>query len=269
MDKPPEIIWLFLRGLARESAHWGRFINVFESINPGSKVLTLDYPGTGKYFRGSSPSDLKGIVDVLRIHWEQARPSNPASAKRMVLGLSLGGMVSFEWLRTYPGDFDGAVLINTSLPGLSPRFDRMRPSGLAHLLSTVTTRDAVAREKIILGITSNRPQLHEKIAQEWGEIERQRPVSLINTLKQLTAALRWKPPEIAPSQPVLLLASAADRLVNPSCSVQIHEKWNFPLQWHPTAGHELPLDDPEWVSQQIADWLKSSSPDSPLCTNRL
>jgi pimeloyl-ACP methyl ester carboxylesterase len=27
------------------------------------------------------------------------------------------------------------------------------------------------------------------------------------------------------------------------------------MKLHPDAGHDLPLDDPEWIIQQIRNWL--------------
>jgi predicted alpha/beta hydrolase family esterase len=56
-----------------------------------------------------------------------------------------------------------------------------------------------------------------------------------------------KPPAVA----LLLLNSAADRLVQASCSQAIAQAWHCPLQTHPSAGHDLCLDAGEWVIEQI------------------
>ena len=31
--------------------------------------------------------------------------------------------------------------------------------------------------------------------------------------------------------------------------------WHCPLQEYPPAGHDLPLDAPQWVVEQVCDWL--------------
>ena len=54
--------------------------------------------------------------------------------------------------------------------------------------------------------------------------------------------------------PILLLASLGDRLVSPRCSERIARAWNAPLRMRPDAGHDLPLDDPDWVLGQLLDW---------------
>jgi pimeloyl-ACP methyl ester carboxylesterase len=53
---------------------------------------------------------------------------------------------------------------------------------------------------------------------------------------------------------MLVLASLGDRLVSPGCSRRIASRWALPIRLHPTAGHDLPLDDPEWVVQQVLGW---------------
>ena len=57
---------------------------------------------------------------------------------------------------------------------------------------------------------------------------------------------------------MLLLQSLGDHLVNPVCSTRIAGHWRWPLVSHPTAGHDLTLDDGEWVIAQIRAWLEKS-----------
>jgi predicted alpha/beta hydrolase family esterase len=55
--------------------------------------------------------------------------------------------------------------------------------------------------------------------------------------------------------PLLVLASAADTLVDPRCSIRLAHAWDAELRTHPTAGHDLPLDDAEWVASEVGRWL--------------
>jgi pimeloyl-ACP methyl ester carboxylesterase len=54
---------------------------------------------------------------------------------------------------------------------------------------------------------------------------------------------------------LLLLGGQQDRLVNVQCSNTLAQRWHSPLRLHPTAGHDLPLDDAAWVIRQITQWL--------------
>lgn len=55
--------------------------------------------------------------------------------------------------------------------------------------------------------------------------------------------------------PVLLLAGQQDRLVNVKCSLALAQHWHCAIRVYPTAGHDLPLDDGDWVVRQIQEWL--------------
>ena len=54
---------------------------------------------------------------------------------------------------------------------------------------------------------------------------------------------------------LLVLASAADALVDPRCSQRVAQAWGCVLRTHPSAGHDLPLDDGEWVVREVSAWL--------------
>jgi hypothetical protein len=50
---------------------------------------------------------------------------------------------------------------------------------------------------------------------DWVRLRQSQPVSRANALRQLAAALRYRPPATPPSVPLLLLSGAGDRLVHP------------------------------------------------------
>jgi predicted alpha/beta hydrolase family esterase len=58
---------------------------------------------------------------------------------------------------------------------------------------------------------------------------------------------------------VLVLASLGDGLVDPACSWRMAKAWGVELRLHASAGHDLPLDDPEWVARQAADWIATTA----------
>jgi pimeloyl-ACP methyl ester carboxylesterase len=119
--------------------------------------------------------------------------------------------------------------------------------------------DASRREKAVLRLTSSRPERPEKQA-EWAAYARQNPVSPPNALRQLLAAAGYRAPRLKPGPPVLILGSAGDRLVNPQCSHRLARYWQAAFAEHPSAGHDLPLDDGAWVAGQVAQWSRNLPP---------
>jgi pimeloyl-ACP methyl ester carboxylesterase len=88
----------------------------------------------------------------------------------------------------------------------------------------------------------------------WTQARQQRPVSAANALRQLLAAALYRVRKNPPGVPLLLLASEQDGLVDVRCSLAVAQRWGCPLRLHPWAGHDLPLDDPDWVIAQVASW---------------
>lgn len=241
--------WILLRGLTRESAHWGDFVPLLQSAFPAAKITAPDLPGAGGNYRDASPSTVRAIADKVRAD-AQGSIQQPVT----ILALSLGAMVAWEWMLTYPDDICGVALINCSFAGLSPFYHRLRWQSYGKLAALMIKRDMRDRESAILELLSNRRDHYQQIAEEWGNIQKERPVSLKNTFRQLMAAASYHPGEMKPSQPVLLLNSQGDQLVAPICSEKIHQKFNLELCTHPWAGHDLTVDDGAWVVSKVKDW---------------
>ena len=174
--------------------------------------------------------------------------------RRWLLALSMGGMVAHAWLGAYPGEVAGAVLINSSLGGASPPWRRMRPGGAVGAVAAALARRGLARERALYELTSGRPERAAEVLPGWVQIGERRPVRAVTGARQLLAALRYRPRSLAAPRPVLVLASAGDRLVHPGCSEALARALGAPLRVHPTAGHDLPLDDPAWVVEAVRSW---------------
>ena len=71
------------------------------------------------------------------------------------------------------------------------------------------------------------------------------------------AASSWRPPK-ACQVPLLVLCSDTDRLVRASCSHAIAEHYGGTLACHPTAGHDITCDAPEWACEQVVKWLATA-----------
>lgn len=243
--------WVLLRGLTRESRHWGAFPDTLRARVIGADVVAPDLPGNGVLNGQRSPCSITAMATACR----RGLLARGASPPFFVLAMSLGAMVAVEWARCYPNDVAGVVLVNTSFRPLCPLRWRLRPGSYRTLLGLAFGRtDAVAREAAILRLTTTRVDDAAGTVNRWAAYHRERPVSRANALRQLLAAARYRC-EVRPSAtPILILASDGDALVDVRCSRALAKAWGVPLAEHPTAGHDLPYDDPMWVADRVRSW---------------
>lgn len=246
--------WILLRGLTREARHWGEFPQTLARWLPAARLLALDLPGNGEQHAQGSPAHVERITDSLRAGLAARGVAPPYR----LLALSLGAMVAVDWATRHADEVAGAVLINTSLRGLNPPHHRLRPASFLRLLRIAGAVDDAAREREILALTSRacRDEAATRaLVARWCAARREHPVSAANTLRQLVAAARFRAPNRPPPVPLLLLASRGDTLCDVRCSRRIAERWDVELREHPHAGHDLPLDDGEWVARTVAGWV--------------
>lgn len=241
---------VLLRGLIREARHWGDFAAQLQQAL-ARPVVAPDLAGNGQRWRASSPLTISAMVEDLRTQL------GAAPHPYLLVALSLGGMVALSWAQRYPQEVAGLVIINSSARPLSPLWQRLRPGSWPALLAQ-GLHPAAHREQGIWQLTSNRSPDPAVIAcwQHWAN---ECPVSVGNGVRQLWAASRYRVLE-GPRQPMLVLTSRGDRLVDWRCSNALASRCGAALQVHPDAGHDLPLDDGRWCVGHIADWWQLSQP---------
>lgn len=245
--------WILLRGLTRESGHWGEFPAMLAARLPGARILALELPGNGARHQETSPPTVDGMVEACRAQLQAQGIDGPVH----LLAMSLGAMVALAWASAYPREVAGAVLINVSCAGVSPFYHRLRPASYPALLGVLASRDAHAREAAILRLTSTRAD--PALLDQWLALRQCHPVSARNALRQLAAAARFRLPARKPAAPLLILSGRRDALVDPRCSATLARRWQLAHAQHPDAGHDLPLDDGRWVAGQIAAWLDEAN----------
>ena len=244
--------WIFLRGLTRETAHWGDFPDDFRQALPAARVISLDLPGNGRLHQIPSPWSVGRMVDFCRAELAGRGVEPPY----FVLAMSLGAMVATEWACQFPQDIAGCVLVNTSFKAFSPFYRRLRPRNYLALLRLALLRRAPGDiEAAVLQLTSHRAAGRDSTLAAWTDARLDRPVTTVNTLRQLMSAARYRPRLQAPATRLLILCSQCDKLVHVDCSRTIAARWRCPLAVHPWAGHDLPLDDPDWVIGQVRQWI--------------
>jgi len=246
--------WLFLRGLTREQRHWGRFKMIFERDFEGSQVYCLDLPGTGTEVSRESPATIPAIVNDLRDRWLALRAAT--EGEWGLMSISLGSMCGMNWVSRFENDFSRIVTINSSAANLSHLFKRLRPEMLGGVLkSGLLDRDPLLKERKILSMTTNHSQeVIYELAHEWANYAREAPVAKSTAVNQVMAAISFFAPQKI-QIPMLVLSSANDRFTHPDCSKDLATHFKSQLVVHESAGHDLPLEDSEWVVREVKKWM--------------
>jgi pimeloyl-ACP methyl ester carboxylesterase len=253
--------WILLRGLTRESRHWGEFPHHLCEVTGDAPVICLDLPGNGQLNHMESLLSVEAMADYCHAEMKIRGVALPCR----ILAMSLGAMVAVAWSQRHPADIVAAVLISTSLRPFSPFHQRLRPANYLRVLHLLAGRVSDEElETAILGMTTRLVAEPRTVIQEWLQWRREHPVSARNALRQLLAAARYRAPRRSPFDRLLLLAGAGDTLVDPRCSRTLAARWLVDFALHPAAGHDLPLDDQAWVLARVHDWLASKETPSPV-----
>lgn len=250
--------WILLRGLMREARHWGDFPKQLQQAVGAERLLCLDFPGNGRLHEQDSLTSVEAMADFCHAQLTAHGIREPVQ----LLAISLGAMVALAWMKKYPEDLLSLMLINTSVAPHNPFYHRLRPGNYPGLIATMLFGSHLAREELILRITSNLHTAEQAnaISRRWLAYAKEMPISRRNIVRQLFAALRFRAPLQIGQQPILLLAGEKDRLVNVACSRALAHVWNCDLRLHTQAGHDLPLDDGAWVIRQVLDWQQHHDP---------
>ncbi len=126
MKQPVQLFLLI--GLTKESGHWDRnFILSLQSLFQSDHVVLMDLPGTGKFVDQKSPFRIPLIVRKTRENYVSHIQNHK---KRILISISLGGMLAAEWSRLFPEDFHEVVIINSSFRSVSPLRRRLQPEAM-------------------------------------------------------------------------------------------------------------------------------------------
>ncbi len=245
---PVPAAWVLLRGLSREARHWGAFADHLRR-ELDTIVICPDLPGFGVANERRSPRTVAGIADAVEHELRAQRTAGPWG----VLGVSLGGMVALELSARSPCIVSRCVVVNTSAANVSRAVDRMKPGAVPGIV--VGRRTRLAYERAVLRRTTNHCDDIEALARQHAVWARQTPPRRGAVVAQITAASRFHvEPRI--DTPVLVLSAERDRLVSPRCSRQLAAHLDAPAAVHPTGGHDLAADDPDWITSNVLSWLR-------------
>lgn len=243
---------ILLRGLAREAAHWLDFpAQLQQTLGGNCRVHLVDFPGCGKYFNQTALTSITAMTGHARTEVDIetiAARNEPV----YLVGISMGGMVALNWAQQFPQELAGTVLINSSA-GDQPLHWRLRPRAWPAIVAALVL-SVRWREHLVLRYVSNNRLNFTAHLQQWLAIQKQHPVSRATIITMLGAAARFHPQRDCRVRG-LIIASAGDRLVDCSASKDLAQRFSWPLHLHPNAGHDLPIDDPNWLCKILGAWL--------------
>lgn len=244
--------WIFIRGLARHSEHWGPLLKFFKQRFPHDEVELLDLRGNGELAQSPSYVDITDNVRDLRARSKFIK----AGKKVHLLTISLGSMVGVEWAEKFPEELESLTLMNTSDRGTSYFFERMRPANYKKVFSILSKGiSPPLLESKIMELVTNNPHEYGEWAEKFAKLP---STTKTNCLRQMMAAARYEFPKHKPKTDILILSSEKDMLVHPACSEKIAQMWHLKTHVHPTAGHDIALEAPSWICEQLENWLGSS-----------
>ncbi|MBM4378865.1 MAG: alpha/beta fold hydrolase [Deltaproteobacteria bacterium] len=242
--------WLLLKGLVRDARHTGEFPALLQA-RMGHAPLSLDHAGVGTQLGFPAPTTVAGMTEDLRARF---LPHRKPGERWGILGVSLGGMVALDWMARHPEDFSHGVVVNTSAADAGFPWERLRYQRARDLARCAVGSDA-ARERTILGMTTRLSGAAlEEATRTWTQLAVERPVPPDVAARQLAAGLRFTLPQRL-YVPALVMVGRGDRLVHPAISDRIASRLRLPVASHPDGGHDLPLDDPHWVVDQLATFV--------------
>ena len=245
---------MLIRGLSRQQLHWGDFPEHLKMMS-GSEVVFEDLPGFGLRHQEASPSRIEDIA-------EEVAPAifsdkHLVAGKINLVGISMGGMVALALAKKYPQKVASLTLINSSFKPYAKFYQRLQPKAYAGFLRAWFNPVMRYSEREILRLSSNFLAADERLLDQWLDYRRQQPPSRRAAIKQILAASKFQFEADKPVERMLFIASKKDRIVSYKCSEKAALAWGAEYRCHLYAGHDLPLDAPQWLADQIVQWRKS------------
>ncbi|GAA6132922.1 alpha/beta fold hydrolase [Halopseudomonas sabulinigri] len=175
-----------------------------------------------------------------------------------LVGWSLGGVLAVQLLRRYPERFCGVVTIasNACFAARADWPEAMPADTFKAFFSEARQNPEKIRKRFALLVTQGAAQPRELSRQlKWTDadpLQRLNHLALLGVLDNRAHLRRCE-------QPVLHVLAAQDVLVPAAVAAELQAlNDQAKVAVHPQCSHALPLEQPQWLAQQIADWVQQA-----------
>jgi pimeloyl-ACP methyl ester carboxylesterase len=245
--------WVLIRGLMRDKRHWREFEDDLTVQMAANKidVIALDTLGNGTLSDCTSPLTITAYAKAL--------VKQLAGNDNCLIGLSMGAMIALEMARLAPQKVSKVVVINASAANLSPWYARFNLKAIVTAYLGRVKQGAVHwLECTALKLSSERYGDNQAMCEHWSELRLDYRSKMHNVVRQIWACVNFQTPDNL-QQPIFVFNGSSDRLVNPSCSVQLSLYYKTELIEFEAAGHDISLDCPAALIAQLEKVLLSSA----------
>lgn len=237
---------VLLHGFPLDSRVWAKQI---EGLADRFRVVTPDLRGFGKspsaeaFTLASLADDVHGML------------AGVGALPAVFGGLSMGGYVALEYVKKYPSDLKGLMLIDTKAEGDSPEGKEARNKMIELVRSKGSS--AVAEQMMPKMLAPDAAQSRPQVARELRRIMEACPAL---TIEHALAAMRDRNDHTAdlPSiaEPTLILVGDADAITPPKVAQTMREAIpRSQIAIIHGAGHMAIMEQPEQVNRAMRDFL--------------
>lgn len=242
---------VLIHGLGANLNCWRR---LFPLLKTHFQVLAFDLPGFGltpdpNHYFARNPDQLSPLIFQLI---EGLKHKGPVH----LIGNSMGGILSLSMMETHPDRVGKSFLINPALSRKLVRLRLYRWAFLAGPLSKILNRRILS---FFYSRTLSKPKdLELEVLNHLSRSYLQNPEGLRSFALYVKMIEEQGIPDVDYSK-CLFLFSGGDKVITAPHRKRT-EKF-FPRAnrlFHPSGGHQLQEDEPEWLSEEIKKFILSS-----------
>lgn len=252
-DGEARAVILIVHGLAEHSNRYMNLVNHFVPL--GYAVYALDHPGHGKS-EGQRVyvKHFEDYTETLKVFYDLVRREIP-DKPIVLVGHSMGGLISAVYLLDHQDDFRAAVLSGASVK--IPDNTSPLVISIGKLLSALIPRagllkleaEAVSRDPAVVEAYINDPLVYT------GKMTARLAAEILKTMQQVANEANKI------TLPLLIIQGGADRLVDPGGARMLYDKvgsTDKDLKIYDGLYHEV-FNEPEHeqVLSDVAKWLEN------------
>jgi pimeloyl-ACP methyl ester carboxylesterase len=220
---------------------------VAPSLSPSYRLIIPDLPGHGRS-PSSSSSTMGEYAGALASLLEQAGDAEPV----VLIGMSMGGYIAFEFYRRYRDRVRALVLVNTRAQADS-RDDAQARRALIRRVGGEGSR--AAAEALLPGLFGSRAS-PELLGQWMTLMTATTPGGTIAALQAMAQRPDSFPTLASATCPILIIAGEEDALTPPRDARRMHQATDRGrLRILPDAGHMTPVECPQAFLKTLRSFL--------------